>query len=231
MEPRPEPTTEPTPATPEDARLHHRAGAHDPDTVGNDDGNDVGNDDGNDDESRQQRNMYLRFAAMIATGMFVMYWVMFVGSWEWSHVRYSQSRVYMALTMGGTMGVVMLGWMLNMYRNTKVNIALLVASLLLLGLGITLDRTQTFVGDRRFMQAMIPHHSLAITRAERFDVDDVRVCELAVAISEAQRREILEMDWLIDDIAENGAASTRAEADARPVPDFDVSADLVCDPD
>jgi uncharacterized protein (DUF305 family) len=78
---------------------------------------------------------------------------------------------------------------------------------------------------------MIPHHSLAITRSERFEVDDVRVCELAVAISEAQRREILEMDWLIDDIDANGAASTRAEAEARPVPDFDVSADLVCDPD
>ena len=37
--------------------------------------------------------MYLRFAAMIFTGMVVMYWVMFVGSWELSHVRFSQSRV------------------------------------------------------------------------------------------------------------------------------------------
>lgn len=104
-------------------------------------------------------------------------------------------------------------------------------SLLLLGGGIALDRSQTFVGDSAFMRAMIPHHSLAITRAERFHVDDARVCELAVEISEAQRREILEMEWLIDDIAENGVASTREEAEARPVPDFDVQADLVCDPD
>lgn len=41
-------------------------------------------DRGNDDAP--QRTMYLRFAAMILTGMVVTYWVMFVGSWEWSHV-------------------------------------------------------------------------------------------------------------------------------------------------
>lgn len=54
------------------------------------------------------------------------------------------------------------------------------------------------------------------------------MCDLAVEISEAQRREILEMDWLIDDINNNGPASTRVEAQERAVPDYDVSADLVC---
>jgi hypothetical protein len=177
-----------------------------------------------------ERKMYLRFAAMIATGMFVMYWVMFVGSYQWDHIRFSQSRVFMALVMGGTMGLVMLGWMLNMYKNTKANIAIVAVSLVLMGLGTFLDRSQSTVGDVSFMKAMIPHHSLAITRAERFDVDDYRVCELAVEISEAQRREIDEMDWLIEDIQENGAASTRAEAEARPVPAFPGDAARECDP-
>ncbi len=178
-----------------------------------------------------ERKMYLRFAAMIVTGMFVMYWVMFVGSYELSHIRFSQSRVYMALVMGGAMTLVMLGWMLNMYKNTKVNIGIVAVGLLLLGLGTVLDRSQATVGDVEFMKAMIPHHSLAITRSERFNVDDVRVCELAVAISEAQRREIDEMDWLIEDIQDNGAASTRAEAEARPVPTFQGDAVTECDPD
>ena len=40
-------------------------------------------------------------AAMLLTAMVVMYWVMFVGSWEWGHVRFSQSRIFMAVTMGG----------------------------------------------------------------------------------------------------------------------------------
>ncbi|MEX2618875.1 MAG: DUF305 domain-containing protein [Egibacteraceae bacterium] len=172
--------------------------------------------------------MYLRFGAMILTAMVVMYFVMFVASWEISHVRFSQSRVFMAITMGGTMGLVMLAWMLNMYRNTKANIAIVVASLLLFAVGAVLDRSQVTVQDTAFMRGMVPHHSLAITRSERSELLDVRVCELAVAISEAQRREIDEMDWLIADIEENGAATTPEEAAARPVPDYEVSAAREC---
>jgi hypothetical protein len=184
-----------------------------------------------DEHGSHGTGMYLRFGAMILTAMVVMYWTMFVSSWELSHVRFSQSRLFMTLTMGGTMGLIMLGWMLNMYRNTKANAAVVAASILLLTVGITLDRSQTTVDDTAFMRAMIPHHSMAITRSERFDVEDVRVCELAVEISEAQRREIDEMDWLIDDIERNGVADTPEEAEARPVPAFDEPADRRCDGD
>ncbi|MFW2513288.1 DUF305 domain-containing protein [Demequina sp. SO4-13] len=176
--------------------------------------------DGDDGMARHEKMMYLRFAAMILTGMVVMYGVMYVGSWEWGHVRWSESRLFMALTMGGSMGLVMIAWMLNMYKNAKANIAVVAISALVLAGGIALDRSQATVDDTSYMSAMIPHHSLAITRSERANLDDVRVCELAVEISEAQRREIFEMDWLIEDIAENGIASTAAEAEARAVPDY-----------
>lgn len=172
--------------------------------------------------------MYLRFGAMILTAMVVMYGVMFISSYEWSHIRFSESRLFMALTMGGTMGLIMLGWMLNMYRDLKSNIAIVAASLLLLGGGAWLDRSQTTVDDTDFMQAMIPHHSMAITRSERANMDDVRVCRLAVEISEAQRREISEMDWLIEDIERNGVAATPEEAAAREVPDFSEPAERTC---
>jgi uncharacterized protein (DUF305 family) len=175
-------------------------------------------------QKKMQKRMYLRFAAMITTSMVVMYWTMFAGTWEWSHVQFSQSRVFMALTMGGAMGLVMLGWMLNMYKNTKGNIAIVAVSLLLLGGGIALDRSQATVDDSAWMSAMIPHHSLAITRSERADITDVRVCQLAVEIIEAQEREIAEMEWLIEDIEENGEAGTVEEAQARPVPEFEGSA-------
>lgn len=181
----------------------------------------------NDGKGHGQR-MYLRFAAMIATAMVVMYFVMFVGSWEWSHVRFSASRVFMALTMGGTMGLVMLGWMLNMYKNATANVAIVIGSIVLFGLGAFLDRSQATVGDVAFQNAMIPHHSLAITRAERAQLEDVRVCELAVEISEAQRREILEMSWLVEDIREHGIAATAEEAAERPVPEFERPANRSC---
>ena len=171
-----------------------------------------------------ETKMYLRFAAMITTSMVVMYFTMFAGTWEWSHVQFSQSRVFMAVTMGGTMGLIMLGWMLNMYKNMKGNIAIVAVSLLLLGGGIALDRSQATVQDSAWMNAMIPHHSLAITRSERADITDVRVCQLAVEIIKAQEREIAEMEWLIQDIEENGEAATAEEAQARGVPDFEGSA-------
>ena len=182
-------------------------------------------------QQSHDRKMYLRFAAMIFTGMVVMYWVMFVGSWEWSHIQFSQSRVFMALTMGGAMGIVMLAWMLNMYKNVRANLIVIAASLLLLIGGAFLDRSQITVDDIAFMRGMIPHHSLAITRSERANIDDVRVCELAAEISAAQRWEIAEMEWQINDIQENGVASTAEEAAARPVPDFSDSADRQCPTD
>ncbi|WP_396642895.1 DUF305 domain-containing protein [Microbacterium sp.] len=179
-------------------------------------------------DRRKMLTMYARFGAMLLTAMVVMYWVMFAGSWEWSHIRFSESRVFMAVTMGGTMGLVMLAWMLNMYKNTKANIIVIVVSLLFIGGGIALDRSQILVDDTGFMNGMIPHHSLAITRSERAQIADVRVCELAVGISEAQRREIFEMEWLVQDIQENGVAATAAEAADRPVPEYDVSAERQC---
>ncbi|MBC6446038.1 DUF305 domain-containing protein [Actinokineospora sp. HBU206404] len=174
------------------------------------------------------KKMYLRFAAMILTAMVVMYAVMFVSSWQWSHIRFSESRVFMALTMGGTMGLLMLGYMLDMYRSIKANLGVVVASLLLLGVGVFLDRSQTTVQDDGWMSSMIPHHSMAITRSERAEIADIRVCELAKQISKAQRDEILEMQWLIEDIARNGVATTAQEAQARPVPAFEESADRRC---
>lgn len=179
-------------------------------------------------QRHHERQMYIRFAAMIVTAVVVMYGVMYLGTYEWSHVRYSESRVFMALAMGGTMGLVMLGWMLNMYRNMKWNLVIVGASVLVLAGAVFLDRSQATVQDRSFMRAMIPHHSLAITRSERAEIDDVRVCILAVEISRAQRREIAEMDWLIEDISENGTAETVAEARARPVPDFEFDVERSC---
>lgn len=164
--------------------------------------------------------MYLRFVAMILTATAVMYAVMYAATWDWSHVQWSESRLFMALAMAGTMGLIMLGWMLNMYKNTKINLAIVAGSVLVLVGAVFLDRSQITVDDNSFMSGMIPHHSLAITRSERSQLSDVRVCELAVEISEAQTREIAEMEWLITDIKENGPADTAAEAESRPIPEF-----------
>jgi hypothetical protein len=163
---------------------------------------------------------YARFGAMIATSTIVMFGLMYTNTYAWDHVRFSETRLYMAVLMGGSMAVIMLGFMLSMYRNTRSNIAIFVIAIAAGAGSLALVRSQTTVEDSSWMSAMIPHHSIAILTSERASIADVRVCELAHSIIEAQQREIDEMEWLISDIAENGEATTAADADARPVPEF-----------
>jgi hypothetical protein len=167
-----------------------------------------------------QQKAYARFAAMIATSTVVMFVLTYTNAYAFDHVRWSQERFYMALLMGGAMSVVMLGFMWSMHRNRTINIAIVVGSIVLMTTALFLSREQVFIGDRAYMKAMIPHHSIAILTSERANISDLRVCALANGITAAQREEIAEMDWLLDDIAENGEATTSAEAQARPVPDL-----------
>ena len=171
---------------------------------------------------------YLRFGAMIATSMVFMYAVMYLNTFELAHVTWSETRLFMTLLMGATMALVMLGFMLGMYSDRRVNLSIVVASLALFALGIWLVRSQTTVQETSYMSAMIPHHSIAILTSERSEIEDVRVCELAVAIIEAQRREISEMEWLIEDIGRNGAVATAAEAAERPVPEYEGYSSRSC---
>lgn len=165
---------------------------------------------------------------MIATAMAAMFVLTYVNTFELSHVRWSETRVYMTLLMGGVMAIIMLSFMLGMYRNWKTNVAIVAGGLLMLGLGTYLVRSQTTVQDTSYMRAMIPHHSIAILTSENSEIDDIRVCELAVEIIEAQRREIKEMEWLIDDIRENGKTVTASEAGQRPVPEFEGTSMRSC---
>jgi hypothetical protein len=179
-------------------------------------------------EPGSERKQYLRFGAMIATSTVVMFALTYTNTFAFEHVRWSEERLYMALLMGGAMAVVMLSFMWGMHANRRVNVAILAGSFVLMGGALWLSRSQAFVDDREYMKGMIPHHSIAILTSERADLDDVRVCRLADGIIRAQRKEIDEMSWLIDDIAKHGEAVTDAEADARAVPDFTRSQQRDC---
>lgn len=171
-----------------------------------------------------EHSKYWKFVAMIVTSMVVMFGIKYLNTYELSHVQWSETRFYMTFMMGGAMAIVMLAFMLGMYKNTKANIAIFAGSAVVFFLALWLVRSQETVHDESWMKAMIPHHSIAILTSERANISDVRVRELADSIIEAQRREIKEMEWLLDDIAANGEAETEAEAAARPVPEFEASA-------
>lgn len=173
------------------------------------------------DKTMEMKNTSMRFAAMIGTSTLVMLGLMYLNTYAFEHVRWSETRFYMAFLMGGAMAVIMLSFMLNMYKNRTINLAIYSGAAVVFLLALWLVRSQVTVGDRSYMKAMIPHHSIAIMTSERAGIEDVRVRELANKIIRAQRREIKEMDWLISDIAENGPALIEADAAARPIPEFE----------
>ncbi|MFC3608703.1 DUF305 domain-containing protein [Stutzerimonas tarimensis] len=143
---------------------------------------------------------YWRFAAMIATSTVVMFGVMYLNTYSIEHVRWSETRAWMALLMGAVMAVIMLSFMLNMYMNKALNLAIYVGSVMIFALCLWLVRSQTTVDQVDYMKAMIPHHSIAIMTSERAQISDPRVRQLADEIIEAQRREIAEMEALIADL-------------------------------
>ena len=67
-----------------------------------------------------------------------------------------------------------------------------------------LARSQQTVDDASWMEAMIPHHSIAIQTSSYAEISDPRVRKLADEIIEAQLREIAEMKMLLEDIENNG---------------------------
>lgn len=173
------------------------------------------------EQNRVTSGNYKRFFAMIGTSMIVMHILMYVNSYQvLDHAWFSETRLFMTLIMGGAMMIIMLAFMLGMYQNHRLNLAIFIGAGLLLLSGLWLVRSQITVSDVDYMEGMIPHHSIAILTSERARIKDPRVQELADAIIRAQRREIKEMEWLIEDIRTHGVATTPDEAEARPVPDF-----------
>jgi uncharacterized protein (DUF305 family) len=143
---------------------------------------------------------YLRFAAMIATSTVAMYVMMYLNTYSLDHVYWSQTRAWMALYMGAGMAIIMLGYMLGMYRNRALNIAILIAAVLVFAGSVFLLRSQRTVDDLAWMRAMIPHHSIAILTSERAQITDPRVRDLADQIIGTQEREIDLMRQLIADL-------------------------------
>lgn len=149
---------------------------------------------------------YTRFFAMIATSTVTMFGLMYLNTYAIGHVFFSQTRMWMALYMGAAMAIIMLAFMLGMYSNRRLNIAIFAGAVLAFGASLWLVRSQETIEDIAWMKAMIPHHSIAILTSERAELSDPRVQALAQAIIEAQRGEIAEMKRYIADIEANGDA-------------------------
>ncbi len=170
----------------------------------------------------QNEGNYKRFMAMVGTSTLIMLGLMYLNTYVIDHVFWSETRFWMMFVMGAVMAVVMLAFMWGMYKNKAKNWFIIGVAVVTFALSLFLVRSQTTIDDSDYMSAMIPHHSIAIMTSERAGIEDVRVRKLANDIIRAQRREIDEMRWLLNDIDANGIAATQAEAEARAVPEFEA---------
>ncbi|MBU1346160.1 MAG: DUF305 domain-containing protein [Alphaproteobacteria bacterium] len=156
---------------------------------------------------------YPRFALMIATSTIVMFGLMYLTTYAFDHVWFSQTRAWMALLMGAVMALIMMGFMFSMYPNRRANIAVLAGASAVFAGSLWLVRSQQTVDDVSYMKAMIPHHSIAVLTSRRAHIRDPRVRELADGIIAAQVREIAEMEALIADLERE---PTTGSADIAP---------------
>lgn len=148
---------------------------------------------------------YSRFGAMIGTSTVVMFGLMYLNTYQLDHVFFSETRAYMALLMGATMAVIMLSFMLSMYKGWRANLGIYIGSVAVFIIALWLVRSQETIQDVAWMKAMIPHHSIAILTSERAEISDPRAQDLANRIIETQRKEIAEMKSLIADLESEGA--------------------------
>ena len=127
-----------------------------------------------------------------------MYITMYFNTYEYNHVYFSWTRMYMTLIGIGGMAIIMFLFMQKMYTNKSKNAAIIVGSLILMSVSTFLVRQQMPVEDVRWMRAMIPHHSIAILTSKNADISDPEVKELANNIIKAQEKEIIEMKKMIE---------------------------------
>ncbi|MGI4743151.1 MAG: DUF305 domain-containing protein [Janthinobacterium lividum] len=154
----------------------------------------------------ENKKPYSRFFLMLAVSLVAMYAVMYLNVYEWDHVYFSLTRVYMALLMLVPMTLIMMGFMWSMYPDKQRNALIMGGSLVAFVVVLTMVRSQTFVGDTLWMKAMIPHHSIAIMVSKRADIKDPEVRQLADSIITAQEREIKQMKRMLARLEREPAA-------------------------
>jgi cytochrome bd-type quinol oxidase subunit 2 len=140
-----------------------------------------------------QNNSYLKLSGMFAASFVIMYTAMFLNVNDVEDIYLSTTRLYMTILMITPMAIMMLLFMPKMYPNRRVNTTIYITSALVFSLTFIFLRNQTFVSDKQYMKAMIPHHSSAIMTSSRADLKDPETRALADSIIKSQREEILLM--------------------------------------
>ena len=146
----------------------------------------------------ENHNMYARLLVMSVLSFISMYILMYSMVNTWDNVFNNVNQVYMAATMTAPMVVFELLLMGSMYRNKRLNAAIIAGSVIGLIVFFMFIRQQTAVQDEQFIRSMIPHHSGAILMCEEATLQDAELATLCDSIIRAQQEEIDQMKAIME---------------------------------
>lgn len=133
---------------------------------------------------------YVRLAVMIVLSFISMYVLMYSMVDQFANVYNSVNQFYMAGLMTAPMVLIELAVMREMYKNRKINTAVVALSLVaLVGFFIAI-RQQTAVDDSQFLRSMIPHHAGAVLMCNQAPIKRDEVKKLCQNIVTGQKEEI-----------------------------------------
>lgn len=141
--------------------------------------------------------MYKSFFLMLGLSAVAMFLAMYAMIASLAHFVINLNMIYMTGLMVAPMAVIMLLFMLHMYKDKRMNAVVIASSVVVFLVCLFGIRTQTPIGDAGLLRAMIPHHSGAILMCEQAKLSDPAVVSLCKDIVEAQKKEIAQMQGLL----------------------------------
>jgi len=138
--------------------------------------------------------LIIMFLASVAVHYFFMSPIM---TYQFSHVKSSLGKAYMAIIMGLYMVVIELLMHDHHYGVFSAKYYLL--SFVAIGFMIYLYRKQKYIHDKQYLEEMIEHHSMALLTSERIleKTNQYEVAKIAKNIIQTQKDEIREMEALL----------------------------------
>lgn len=141
---------------------------------------------------------YLRFALTLLASLIAMFVISLEQVRSIDHAYLNASNLYISLTGVGAMGLIMLVSMHRMFSDQRKTILTGIVLAGILAGGFLLARTETFVGDKGFLESMIPHHSRAVLVCQEADLSDPEIIELCDRIVSSQLEEIDQMQRMLE---------------------------------
>ena len=149
------------------------------------------------DMSNMHENHYPKLLLMALLSFVSMYILMYSMVNTIGNVFNNFNQFYMAGMMTAPMVIFELIMMRSMYQDKRLNLVILVISLIALVGFFLLIRQQTAISDTQFLRSMIPHHSGAILMCERSSIHDPEIQALCDAIIQSQQTEIDQMKVIL----------------------------------